>query len=214
MVTWLPRFLATLLGRFPFNQKVWFEFPATFSSEWNSFFQKFLKERANSRGIPKFSETFPLKFSFSFKSGISRILYSVEWFTFRTFNSFLNPWNLFQVISIPFATVSKFSKFLVGKRPRLPFFLTYGAPLRAKRAGVPLKQQQQTRKSSYSPEENVWQCREYTRLEITAIFFSFRFSFFLFSLFLFERRKWDPLVPVLLCHIRTKGHTQLVRVDF
>ena len=38
-----------------------------FQSEWNSFFQKFLKERANSRGIPKFSETFPLKFSFSFK---------------------------------------------------------------------------------------------------------------------------------------------------
>ena len=56
---------------------------------------------------------------------------------------------------------------------------------RAKRAGVPLKQQQQTRKSSYSPEENEWQCREYTRLEITAIFFSFRFSFFLFSLFPF-----------------------------
>ena len=116
-------------------------------------------------------------FLFYVAPGISRILYSVEWFTFRTFNSFLNPWKLFQVISIPFATVSKFSKFLVGKRPRLPFFLTYGAPL---------KQQQQTRKSSYSPEENVWQCRKYTRLEITAIFFSFRFSFFLFSLFLFE----------------------------
>ena len=66
----------------------------------------------------------------------------------------------------------------------------------------------------YSSEENVWQCRGYTRLETTAIFFSFCFSFFLFSSFLFERRKWDPLVPVLLCHIRTKGDTQLVRVGF
>lgn len=73
-------------------------------------------------------------FHFYVAPGISRILYSVEWFTFRTFNSFLNPWKLFQVISIPFATVSKFSKFLVGKRPRLPFFLNYGAPLRARSA--------------------------------------------------------------------------------
>ena len=40
--------------------------------------------------------------------------FSVEWLAFRKFNSFRNFWKLFREFSVPFATVFKFSKVLVG----------------------------------------------------------------------------------------------------
>ena len=105
----IPR--EVVLGRFPFNQNVRFEFSATSSSEWNSIFQNF--QHTTSRSIPKFSETFSRKFSFLSTLLLGFLEFSVERFAFRKFNSFRNIWKLFREISESFAAVSKFSKVLV-----------------------------------------------------------------------------------------------------
>ena len=67
------------------------------------------KKRTTSRGIPKFSR----KFSFHSTLLAEFLEFSVEWLAFRKFNSFRNFWKLFREISVPFASVSKFSEVLV-----------------------------------------------------------------------------------------------------
>ena len=103
-----------IVGRFPFNQNVWFEFLA--EAKGTEHFPKFPKKRKTSRVIPKFSKMFPRKFSFHSTLLPEFPEFSVEWFSFRKFNTFQNFWNLFREISAPF---SKFSKVLgeYGKCP-------------------------------------------------------------------------------------------------
>ena len=100
-------------GRFRFNQNVRFEFSATSSSEWNSFFQNFQKRGQPHKVYPNFRNFFSRKFSFHSTLLPEFLEFSVEWFAFRKFNSFRISWNLFRKIAAPFAAVSKFSKVLV-----------------------------------------------------------------------------------------------------
>jgi len=59
-----------LVGRFLFNQNVWFEFSATSRSEWNSIFQNFQKEDNLARYAQILKKIFPdVLFSLNFASG-------------------------------------------------------------------------------------------------------------------------------------------------
>ena len=110
-------------GHFLFNHNFRFEFPATSSSEWNSIFWltapvMMIFQHSQKRGqpcevYPNFRKQFSWKFSFHSTLLPEFLKFSVEWFAFQKFNSFRNFWKLFQEISVPFATVSKFSKVFV-----------------------------------------------------------------------------------------------------
>ena len=120
-------------GRFPFNQNFRFGFPGTSSSEWNSIFRltapvmtifRHFQKRGQPREVyPNFRKKIPRKFSFHSTLLPEFLKFSIEWFAFRKFNSFRNFWKLFQELSVPFASVSKFSKVLVEwKAPKVYVF--------------------------------------------------------------------------------------------
>ena len=101
-------------GYFPFNQNVWFEFSATSSSKWNSIFQNFLKRGQPREVYRNFRKCFSQKFSFRIQLCSRKFLkFSVEWFAFRKLFNCQNFCKHFREISVPFATVFKFSKVLV-----------------------------------------------------------------------------------------------------
>ena len=77
-------------------------------------FPKFPKKRKTSRVIPKFSKMFPRKFSFHSTLLPEFPECSVEWFSFRKFNTFQNFWNLFREISAPLPQFPNFRKFWVN----------------------------------------------------------------------------------------------------
>ena len=63
------------VGRFPFNQNIWFEFLATSNSKWNSIFQNFQKGGQPRKVFSNFRKLLPISF-FSieqFSPRISRI---------------------------------------------------------------------------------------------------------------------------------------------
>jgi len=76
-------------------------------------FPKFPKRGQPHEVYPNFRNFFSRKFSFHSTLLREVLEFSVEWFTFRKFNSFRIFWKLFQKIAAPFAAVSKFSKVLV-----------------------------------------------------------------------------------------------------
>ena len=89
----------TLGALFPFTQNVRFEFSAASCSEWNNSFQISKKEDNHAR----YTQVFDFFFSGGSVLSIqlcSRIFleFSIEWFTFRKFNSFQNFWKLFCTI--------------------------------------------------------------------------------------------------------------------
>ena len=101
------------VGRFPFNQNVHVEFPATSNSKWNSVFQNFQNRGQPCEVYPNFRNVFPGQFSFpSFLLPEFPEL-SVEWFAFRKFNSFRNFWKYFGESGVPFPAVFQVSKVLV-----------------------------------------------------------------------------------------------------
>ena len=75
-------------GRFPFNQTVRFEFSATSSNEWNSFFQNFQKRGQPHEVYPNFRNFFSRKFSFHSTLLPEILEFSVIWFALRKFNTF------------------------------------------------------------------------------------------------------------------------------
>ena len=124
----LPNFIK---GRFPFNQNFRFEFPATSRSEWNSIFRliaavmtifRHFQTRGQPREVyPNFRKNFSGKFSFHSTLLPEFLKFSVEWFAIREFNRFRYFWKLFQEISVPFASVSNFSKVLVEWKAPKPY---------------------------------------------------------------------------------------------
>lgn len=87
-------------GRFPFNQN---HFPK-------------LKFPNNLARYTQILEIFSPKFSFHSALLPEFLEFSVEWLTFRKFNSFRNFWKLFREFSVPFAAVFKFLKVLVERK--------------------------------------------------------------------------------------------------
>jgi len=74
-------------------------------------FPKLPKKRKTSRGIAKFSKMFSRKFSFHSTLFPEFPEFSVEWFSFRKFNSFQDFWNLFREISVPLPLFPNFRNY-------------------------------------------------------------------------------------------------------
>jgi len=101
------------LGRFPFDEKFWFELPEISRDEWNSIFWNFRKRGQPREVYPNFRKFLTGNFCFI-------------WFSSRNFRNFRLNGSLFrnstisgfsgnfsQEISVPFVTVSNFLEFLV-----------------------------------------------------------------------------------------------------
>jgi len=111
-----------MIGRFPFNEKFWFEFLEISSDEWSSIFRNFWKRWQPREVYPNFRKFLTENFrSFNFPPEFPE--FSVEWFTFRKFNNF----RIFMKLSLPSSctafsqafTVNWFRWRIPDERPRV-----------------------------------------------------------------------------------------------
>ena len=124
------KFKEKKLGNFHSTKKSCLNFHSVSSNEWNGIFQNFQKTGQPVTYTEIFENFLPevfLPFNFSLSEFLE---FSVEWFTFRKFNSFRNFWKLFPGNFCTTYSCFQISKGLVGmngKRPQsVHCFFTLG----------------------------------------------------------------------------------------